>query len=111
MAKSILSQAVPLLPEIYEATLGGNGSVHKGQPLTQARAVARRKIGQDVVICGANLSANRMLAGSIERNANGSAKRCPPHASAGANALPHYQPDPRPPAGHTFYETPNRKAL
>ena len=26
-------------------------------------------------------------------------------------ALPHYQPDPRPPSGHTFYETSNRRAV
>ena len=30
-------------------------------------------------------------------------------ANAGPLALPHHQPDPRPPDGHTFYETPNRK--
>lgn len=48
----------------------------------------------------------------IERSANGlNTKREPPHLSAGPNALPHYQPDPRPPDGHTFYETPNLKAL
>jgi hypothetical protein len=62
-------------------------------------------------VCGPDLKQNRSLAYTIERNANGSAKRCPPHPNAGPNALPHYQPDPRPPAGHAFYETPNRKAL
>src|SRR2546423_4030241 len=98
-------------PLIYEASLGANGSVIKGQLLTQTLAEARRRTGKDVVVCGGNLSANRRLAGTIERNANGTAKRCPPHPNAGPRALPHYQPDPRPPAGHTFYETPNRKAI
>lgn len=98
-------------PEIYEATRGANGAVVKGPPLTQAEAEAHRRAGQDVVVCGSDLAANRRLAGEIEKNANGKAKRCPPHPNAGARALPHYQPDPRPPEGHTFYETPNRKAF
>ena len=62
-------------------------------------------------MCGDDLAANRRLAGEIERNATGGVKRCPPHDSAGEHALPHYQPDPRPPDGHTFYETPHRKAF
>src|SRR6266487_2197848 len=98
-------------PQVFEASLGRNGSVLKGRPITQAQGEARRRLGQDVVVCGPDLAANRSLAGAIERSANRIAKRCPPHASAGSNALPHYQPDPRPPAGHTFYETPNRKAI
>lgn len=101
----------PLLPpRIYEATLGGDGTVVKGKELAEAEAADLRRAGLDVVVCGESLAANRTLAGIIERNANGKAKRCPPHASAGKSALPHYQPDPRPPEGHTFYETPNRKA-
>ena len=97
-------------PQIYEATLGRNGAVVKGQKITQLQAEARRRAGLDVVVCGGNLSANRSFAGAIERNANGNGKRCPPHPNAGMHALPHYQPDPRPPTGHTFYETPNRTA-
>lgn len=102
---------VTLAPKIYEAILRANGAVAKVSAITQAQAVARRRAGPDVVVCGPDLAANRRLAGEIETNANGTAKRCPPHANAGAHALPHYQPDPRPPAGHTFYETPNRKAV
>jgi hypothetical protein len=98
-------------PTIYEAMLGAKGAVVKGPAITEAQAEARRKVGQDVVVCGADLGANRRLAGLIERNAAGNAKRCPPHTNAGVHALPHYQPDPRPPDGHTFYETPNRKAF
>jgi hypothetical protein len=105
------SPSVPAAPpQIYEATLGSNGAVVKGPPLTQAQAEARRRAGQDVVVCGSILPANRRLAGEIERNANGKAKRCFPHENAGPLALPHFQPDPRPPDGHTFYETPKRKA-
>src|SRR5438105_2075168 len=91
--------APPSPPQIFEATLGAGGAVVKGQVITHAQAEARRKAGRDVVVCGPSLAANRTQARVIERNANGSAKRCPPHAGAGPNALPHYQPDPRPPAG------------
>ena len=101
----------PAPPEMFAATLGDNGTVFKGAVLTQDQAEARRRIGEDVVVCGDNLAANRALAGLIERNANGVAKRCPPHLNAGRYALPHYQPDERPPSGHTFYETPHRKAI
>lgn len=109
MAKKIVAAAAAP-PSIHEATLGEKGSVLKGKTITQAEAESKRKSGDDVVVCGSNLTANRSLALSIEGNANTKAKRCPPHPQAGDHALPHYQPDPRPPAGHTFYETPNRKA-
>jgi hypothetical protein len=101
----------PAEPQIFEASLGAGGSVIRGAPITRAQAETRRRAGQDVVVCGPDIGANRSLAGAIERAANGTAKRCPPHASSGPDALPHYQPDPRPPGGHTFYETPNRKAV
>ncbi len=104
-------QATVSSPQIFEARLGARGSVIKGASITQAEAEARRRAGRDVVVSGENLASNRALAGMIERGANGRVKRCPPHASSGPNALPHYQPDPRPPEGHTFYETPNRKAV
>lgn len=119
MAKRVQQTSVPadkkrvsiiVEPEVFSASRGSNGAVDKGIRLTHTQAEARRRSGQDVVVCGADLSANRLLAGLIERNANGKTKRCPPHINAGPRALPHYQPDPRPPDGHTFYETPNRKA-
>jgi hypothetical protein len=97
-------------PTIFEATLGPYGSVLRGIPISQERAEALRASGRDVVVCGSSLAENRRLARTIEWNANGSAKRCPPHQNAGPDALPHYQPDPRPPQGHTFYETEHRKA-
>ena len=68
-------QARPDQPLIYEALLGANGFVVRGQPIIQPQAEARRQNGQDVVVCGPNLKANRDLARLIETNANGSAKR------------------------------------
>lgn len=96
---------------IHEASLGPHGAVVKGKEISQAEAEVMRKAGQDVVVCGPELATNRRVATEIEKNANGAYKRCPPHPAAGPHALPHCQPDPRPPAGHTFYETPNRKAV
>jgi hypothetical protein len=108
--KKATSPTLSSPPVIFEASLGAGGLVIKGSVITRVEAEDRRKAGQDVVVCGPDLASNRKLAEAIERAANGAARRCPPHASSGPNALPHYQPDPRGPAGHTFYETPNRKA-
>ncbi len=111
MAKTASKSTSGALPAtVFEATLGGKGDVVKGAEITEPQAIAERKAGRDVVVCGDDLTANRDLAKRIEQKANGSYRRCPPHASAGPNALPHYQPNPRGPQGHTFYETPNRKA-
>jgi len=99
------------VPQIYEAVLVANGAVKKGKVISQTQAEVRRRAGQDVVVCGGELTENRRTAFLIEANANGAVKRCPPHPNAGPQSLPHFQPDPRPPEGHTFYETPNRKAL
>jgi hypothetical protein len=103
--------AAPSAPQIFAASLGANGAVIKGHGIFQGQAEAMRLAGLDVVVCGPDLAANRQLASQIEKNANGNCKRCPPHATSGSKALPHYQPDPRPPSGHTFYETPNRRAI
>ncbi len=98
------------VPEVYAATLGTNGRVIKGDKLTPVQAEARRKAGEDVVVCGSNTTTNRQMAMAIEKAANGPCKICPPHINAGPNALPHCQPLSRPPEGHTFYETEKRKA-
>src|SRR5437868_14696445 len=103
--------ALPSPPVIHEATLLAGGAVRKGKVITQAQAETLRRTGQNVVVCGPHHGGNMNLARDIEHNANGSYKRCGPHAWASQNGLPHYQPDPRPPAGHTFYETANRHAL
>src|SRR4051794_25376293 len=109
--KTPIAPAAPAaVPQIHEAVLGVNGAVKKGKPISQAQAEARRKAGHDVVVCGGELRENRRTAFLIETRANGAVKRCPPHPNPGPQSLPHFQPDPRPPEGHTFYETPNRKA-
>jgi hypothetical protein len=40
--------------------------VVKGAEITQAQAEARRRAGDDVVVCGPNLALNRALAKTIE---------------------------------------------
>ena len=95
---------------IHSATLGSSGEVRRGRVLSDLEAIAERKLGHDVVVCGTDLATNRATAERIETSANGVSKRCPPHVNAGPSALPHFQPKSRPPAGHTFYETDKRKA-
>jgi hypothetical protein len=100
-------------PTIHEAELasGPSGAILKGPVIDLAAAVGRRKGGLDVVVCGNNLREYRNLARQIEAAA-GPYRQQDPHKTAGPSALPHFQPDPRPPEGHTFYETanPQRKA-
>jgi hypothetical protein len=110
MAKKKPAPAAPPPPQIFEATRGSLGRVIRGAQISQAQAEVQRRAGQDVVVCGTDHRANRSLAGRIEKNANGTAKRCPPHLNEGPYALPHYQPDPRSPESHTFYVTTHRRA-
>jgi hypothetical protein len=89
----------------------GSGGVRRGSPLTRAEAVARRRVGGDVVVCGPDTFANAREAYAIE-SAVGSCIPDGPHTNvAGAMALPHFQQRVPPPEGHTFYETPVRKAI
>lgn len=97
-------------PKIYKATPGTGGDVLRGVMIDKAQAIAERKAGRDVVVCGEDLIDNHDLAEDIERTANGNCKACPPHQAMGPGALPHFQPDPRPPDGHCFYETAKRKS-
>ena len=102
----------PLLPpSIHEAELasGPSGRVEYGAEIDFVAAAARRRAGGNVVVRGEDVDANRRLANSLE-SAIGPCRRSDPHRSAGPYALPHYQPQSRPPDGHTFYETPRRKA-
>ncbi len=100
-------------PRIYEATLqpGPTGFVLRGAEIDLEQAIMRRKAGENVVVCGEYIKANMRLAREIEA-AVGSYKQEPPHKASGPHALPHFQPDRRPPEGHTFYETnnPQRKS-
>ena len=90
-------------PTIHEAELasGPSGAVEYGAEITFDAAVARRREGGDVVVRGHDLRANRSLAPSVEL-AVGPCERSDPHEDAGPHALPHFQPAPRPPGGHTF---------
>lgn len=98
--------------KIHIATLSSAvGAVQKGAEITEADAVARRKVGLDIVVCGANKNENQRIAAKIERTANGDTVRDPPHKSAGSRALPHFHPKARIPLGHSFYETENLKAV
>jgi hypothetical protein len=101
----------PAQPTIHEAELasGPSGAVEYGAEIDSDMAVTRRRAGGDVVVRGNDLRANRTLARAIE-SAVGPCERQDPHDEAGPNALPHFQPAPRPPEGHTFYETQQRKA-
>jgi hypothetical protein len=85
------------------------GAVEYAAEIDFDTAVVRRRAGGNVVVRGPDVDANRRLAFSIE-SAVGTCVRGDPHRSAGPHALPHYQPKSRPPDGHTFYETPRRKA-
>lgn len=99
-------------PTIHEAEreAGPSGAVLKGVEIDVATAIARRRGEFDVVVCGAELKANRALAASIE-SAVGPCQRGVPHSRhAGPLALPHFQQVAPPPGGHTFYETEHRKA-
>jgi hypothetical protein len=111
MAEQKAEAADSVEVRIFEATTGSFGAVIKGREISEADAVARRKASLDVVVCGNVLATNRRIAGMIEGLANGKYKRCPPHPNAGQHALPHYQPEARPPEGHTFYETEHRKSF
>lgn len=95
---------------VFEASLAPNGAVVRGKKLTITGAETNRKMGYDVVVCGPDPKSNRTRAESIEKNANGRVKHCGPHQNAGSHALWHFQPDPRGPQGHTFYESPGRSA-
>lgn len=95
---------------VYEASLSPNGAVIRGKKLTMKEAEENRKKGYDVVVCGTDVKSNRQRAEMIEASANGKVRHCGPHPNAGMHALWHFQPDPRGPKGHTFYESPGRSA-
>jgi hypothetical protein len=95
---------------IFQAYTSPGGAVTRGHRIKMAEAVSLRKTGRDVVVCGPDESANRQRAETVERTANAEAVHHAPHPNAGPDALWHFQPLTRPPAGHTFYERSTRKA-
>jgi len=92
-----------------ERASGPSGAVFYGSEMDFDAAVARRMIGEDVVVRGDDHKANKDLAKRIE-TAAGHAERQDPHKRAGPLVLPHFQQQESPPGGHTFYETNKRKA-
>ena len=103
---------VPMIHEA-DAPAGESGRVYKYIQIERDAAIVRRKAGLDIVVCGDDTDSNRQLAKEIEESAVGAGnyRRHEPHPlSAGPHALPHYQPNVRPPEGHSFYETARRKA-
>ncbi len=104
--------APPPVPTIHEADLasGPSGAVLRGAEIDRATAVARRQLGGHVVVCGPDIRDTRALAQQVEASV-GPYKRGVPHTRyAGPEALPHFQQTDDTHSGHTFYETPNRRA-
>ena len=109
------------MPTIHRASADPtdpSGAVfHQPVPCDRADAEAWRAAGRDLVVRGDDEPANIDLARGIENavlDALGNpfgARYHNAHPSAGPRALPHYQPMSRPPAGHTFFETADRKAV
>ena len=96
----------------FASATGPNGAVFRGPTCSKAQAIAFRTAGNDIVVCDGSLADNRKVAREIEESVVGvgNAKEDPPHViSAGADALPHYQPKVRPPAGHTFFRNQYRE--
>ena len=87
---------------------GASGTVIIGRELDLETAIAARKLGNDVIVCGEQLATNRNLAKQIESRV-GPYIRHPPHLTSGSRALPHFQQLNPPPIGHTFYESDERK--
>jgi hypothetical protein len=91
--------------------MDGSEAVDPGRLLSRAEAEKWRRAGQDVVVCGPDPFANVQLARQIEAAASpGRAKPLHHGSHLGLNSLPHWQQRIPPPEGHTFYETPARRA-
>src|SRR5438046_361615 len=84
-------------PRIHEAVLdsGPSGFVVKGAEIDLAAATARRRAGEDVVVCGDNLRASRNLDRLIEAGAGAPTRPQQPHKNAGPHALPHFHQESR----------------
>ena len=83
----------------------------KGGQLTRAEAEQRRQMGLHIVVCGPDELANRLEAADIEASVGPWTHHTPHSKSAGPKALPHFQQRRRGHGGHSFYETPTRKAI
>lgn len=81
-----------------------------GAEIDFATAVARRRMGLDVVVRGEDGDANRRLAYQIEAGVGPPSRPQPPERRAGPLALPHFHQRSRNPKGHLFCDTEHRKA-
>jgi hypothetical protein len=97
---------------IFEAerASGPSGAILQGVQLQFAEAVAFRREGKDVVVCGDNTDANRRMALQIESAVGPPSRPQFPHKRAGPLSLPHFHQLNRSPDKHTFYETDKRKS-
>jgi hypothetical protein len=94
---------------IYKAFQGSLGRVVRGDEISFAKAVVEYGASRDVLVCGDHPDTFAM--GKMIASAVGPYIRQNAHTrTAGLYALPHFQPSQRPPDGHVFYETANRKA-
>jgi hypothetical protein len=90
---------------------GASGGVIRGARIDFATAVARRRAGDNVVVCGDDLKTNRRQAEQIEAVVGPYVRSAPHRQLAGPRALPHFQQQDESHEGHTFYETPNLRAM
>lgn len=97
---------------IHEAELipGPSGGVWYGAEIDFDTAVARRRLGLDVIVRGDDGDANRSLAYRIESTVGPPSRPQPPERRAGPLTLSHFHQSNRNPKGHLFYETGQRKA-
>jgi len=101
----------PVTIHAAELASGASGGVIRGGEIDFATAVARREAGKNVVVCGDDLKANRKQAEQIEAAVGPYVRSSPHRQSAGPRALPHFQQQKETHEGHTFYETPNLRAM
>jgi hypothetical protein len=107
------SATEPPKPTIHEAELasGASGGVYRGAEIDLATAVARRQNGENVLVCGDDLKANRRLAEQVEAVVGPYVRSAPHKRYADPRALPHFQQQNAEHEGHTFYETAQQKAI
>ena len=96
---------------IHEASQGPDGKVFREAMIAEADAVALRRAELDIVVCGDETAENCALARAIETAAGKCYHDGPHERIAGPFALPHWQQDQPPPAGHSFYETHAKKSF
>ncbi len=96
--------------KIHRATRGSLGRVIRGAEVSEREAVAVYGAGGDVEVCDGAADENRRVAQRIANAVGPNQRQVPHQKQAGPYALPHFQPNPRPPEGHVFYETEHKKA-